>query len=189
MSRLCALVIGHKKYSSGAVNEKHGITEFDFNESLAMQIEKVGTDTQVQRIYRRTYKLLPEDINLLDPDFIVSLHCNAYNKRVSGTEVLFYHKSDMGKNVAEILQTNLVEHLGLSNRGIKPKTTEDRGGYLLRYTDAPCVIAEPFFIDNNRDFELVQADLDVLSETYAASIDEIAQIIPEETSPEDQILL
>ncbi|CAD7780068.1 hypothetical protein DMNBHIDG_02251 [Candidatus Methanoperedenaceae archaeon GB37] len=40
MSKLCALVIGHKKQSPGAVNVKAGITEFDFNEDLAMRIEK-----------------------------------------------------------------------------------------------------------------------------------------------------
>jgi hypothetical protein len=38
--KLCALVIGHKKSSPGAVNERAGISEFDFNEDLAIRIEK-----------------------------------------------------------------------------------------------------------------------------------------------------
>ena len=97
MSKLCALVIGHKKQSPGAVNVKAGITEFDFNEDLAMRIEKKLKSTQIQRVYRRTYKQLPDDINALNPDFIISLHCNAYNTEVSGTEVLYYHKSEKGK--------------------------------------------------------------------------------------------
>ncbi|MBW2636490.1 MAG: N-acetylmuramoyl-L-alanine amidase, partial [Deltaproteobacteria bacterium] len=57
--KLCALVIGHKKSSPGAVNERAGITEFDFNEDLAIRIEKKIRNAEVQRIYRRTYKELP----------------------------------------------------------------------------------------------------------------------------------
>ena len=146
--KLCALVIGHKKSSPGAVNENAGLTEFDFNDYLAIRIEKKVKKMRVQRIYRRTYKELPDDINTLNPDFIVSLHCNAFNGRASGTEALYYHKSEKGKKMAEILLNHLVEHLKLPDRGIKPKTAEDRGGLLLRYTKAPCLIAEPFFIDN-----------------------------------------
>ena len=162
MSKLCALVIGHKKRSSGAINVNSNLTEFDFNEDLALRIEKKVQKAEIQRIYRRTYKELPDDINALNSDFIISLHCNAFNTQVSGTEVLYYHKSQKGKKMAEILLTHLVEHLKLANRGIKPKMAEDRGGYLLRYTKAPCVIAEPFFIDNDDDLDRAQEDLDGL---------------------------
>ena len=177
MNYLCALVIGHKKDSPGAVNENHNLTEFDFNEDLALRIEREEIETNIQRVYRRTYELLPSDINLLDPNFIISLHCNAFNKEVSGTEVLYYHKSEMGKRIAELLQQNLTDFLELSDRGIKPKTAEDRGGYLLKYTKAPCVIAEPFFLDNDSDLERVQGNLNGLAETFARSIEEISQII------------
>jgi len=175
MSKLCALVIGHKKRSPGAKNAKANLTEFDFNEDLALRIERKIERTDIQRIYRRTYKELPDDINALNPDFIVSLHCNAFNGEVSGTEVLYYHKSQKGKKMAEILLSHLVEQLKLPNRGIKPKTTEDRGGYLLRYTNAPCVIAEPFFIDNDNDLAGTQEDMDGLVAAYAAAIEEISQ--------------
>ncbi len=177
--KLCALVIGHKKSSPGAVNERAGLSEFDFNEDLAIRIEKKVKKTEVQRIYRRTYKGLPDDINTLDPDFIVSLHCNAFNGRASGTEVLYYHKSEDGKKMAEILLNHLVEHLKLPNRGIKPKTAEDRGGPLLRYTKAPCVIAEPFFIDNDSDLSKAQEDEDIdeLAVAYTKAIEKISQIV------------
>ncbi len=175
--RLCALVIGHKKYSPGAVNEKLGITEFDFNDDLAVLIEKKVRLTNVQRIYRRTYRELPGDINALAPDFVVSLHCNAFNKKASGTEVLYYYRSAQGKKMAEVILRHLVDFLELPNRGIKPKTAEDRGGYLLRYTSAPCVIAEPFFIDNDKDLARALSDRDGLAEAYARAIDEISQTI------------
>lgn len=174
--KLCALVIGHKKSSPGAVNERAGLSEFDFNEDLAIRIEKKIRNAEVQRIYRRTYKELPDDINALEPDFVISLHCNAFNTQVAGTEVLYYHKSEKGKKMAEILLKYLLEHLKLPDRGIKSRMAEDRGGYLLRYTKAPCLIAEPFFIDNNSDLARAQEDLDGLAAAYAAAIDEVSQI-------------
>jgi N-acetylmuramoyl-L-alanine amidase len=144
---------------------------------LALRIEKKVQKTEVQRVYRRTHKELPDDINALEPDFIVSLHCNAFNTQVSGTEVLYYDKSEKGKKMAEILLKHLVEHLKLGNRGIKPKTAEDRGGYLLCYTKAPCVISEPFFIDNDDDLARAQEDLDGLALAYANTIEEISEVV------------
>ena len=79
----CALVIGHKKTSPGAVNKASGLTEFTFNERLAFDIESEVSGVEVQKIYRRTYQSLPSDINELAPDFIISLHCNAFNTEVS----------------------------------------------------------------------------------------------------------
>lgn len=172
----CALVIGHKKSSPGASNEM-GLTEFAFNEKLAMEIEDEVNDVVTQRIYRRTYNTLPSDINEFNPDFIISLHCNAFNKTASGTEVLYYHRSTKGKLMAEILNEKLLEALGLNNRGIKPKSAEDRGGYLLKSTVAPCVIAEPFFIDNNSDLKIVIDKRDALIKAYATSIESIANSI------------
>lgn len=173
----CALVIGHKKSSPGAVNESTGITEFEFNDKLATDIEAAVDGVIIQRIYRRTYQTLPDDINAYGPDFIISLHCNAFNKSASGSEVLYYHKSSNGKRMAEIVKGNLVAALGLQDRGIKARTVEDRGGSLLKYTNAPCVIAEPFFIDNDDDFAVANKKRDKLIEAYATSISQIANIL------------
>lgn len=175
--KLCALVIGHKKSSPGAVNKTSGITEFIFNDLLAQEIEREATGVLIQRVYRRTYNSLPSDINELHPDFIVSLHCNAYDTKVSGTEVLYYHRSTKGQRYAEILNEHLVQVLDLPNRGAKPKAAEDRGGYLLMNTDVPCVIAEPFFIDNNKDLKIAQENRGNLVAAYSFAISAIAHQI------------
>ena len=177
LKKLCALVIGHKKSSQGAVNSNYGITEFIFNEKLAQLIEEKVEAVQVQRVYRRTLEALPDDINELNPLFTISLHCNAFNGTASGTEVLYYHRSQTGKRIAEILQQRLVGCLGLQDRGVKPKTSEDRGGLLLRTTNAPCVIAEPFFIDNDQDLAKAQSNLEGLSNAYASAIKDISEIV------------
>lgn len=175
----CALVVGHKKSSPGAGNVGSGLTEFDFNDQLARMIDSGNGNTIIQRIYRRTYKSLPDDINACEPDFIISLHCNAYNTEASGTEVLYYHKSRDGEACAGILQRTLVGYLNLRDRGPKPKKAEDRGGYLLKYTNATCLISEPFFIDNDSDLARASQDLDGLAGAYIDAIDKIAAYIDE----------
>ena len=175
--KLCALVIGHKKTSPGASNKSSGLTEFEFNDSLAQQIEASVTNVRIQRVYRRTYNTLPEDLNQLDPDFIISLHCNAFNTEASGTETLYYHKSVKGKKIAKVLNDHFVSALGLKDRGIKAKSVEDRGGFLLKTTNAPCVITEPFFIDNDQDLNTVEANHTELVQAYSNSIEAIAEVI------------
>jgi len=176
----CALVIGHKKESPGAINKNSDLSEYQFNEKLAPMIEQKVKNTGIHRVYRKTYATLPGDINELDPDFIVSMHCNAYNGSASGSEVLYYHRSPMGKEIAGILLEKFVSGLGLPDRGIIACSAEDRGGYLLRYTKAPCVIAEPFFIDNDNDLERAMKNLDHLAEAYAVAIDEVSNLIETE---------
>ena len=172
----CALVVGHKESSQGAENKSKKVTEFIFNRQLAIDITNrlKCSDIEVVTIFRGdysgSYNDLPGKINRKHPDFIISLHCNAFNKQASGTEVLYYHKSKTGHMIARVLQENLVDALELNARGIKPKTSEDRGGYLLRYTRAPCVIAEPFFIDNDHDLDQAKIHYDWLVQAYADAI-------------------
>ena len=178
----CALVIGHKQSSQGAFNKTYDIHEFEFNEELAKRIEKkiliIYPTIEIIRIYRRTYSSLPSDINESNPDFVISLHCNAFNEKASGSEVLYYHGSANGNQYANILQEKFVKYLELPNRGIRPKTSEDRGGYLLKNTNAPCLIAEPFFIDNDKDYKIAGVvGYDKLVDAYRYAIIDIASII------------
>ena len=179
----CALVIGHKRGSPGAVNKTSGMTEFNLNEDLATDIIKSIENIdniEVVKVYRDTYRELPEKVNALDPDFIISMHCNAFNKQASGSEVLYYYTSLNSHAIAEVLQEKFIQHLGVKDRGTKPKSVEDRGGYLLYHTQAPCVIAEPFFIDNDEEFDLVvNQKRDNLVGAYTEAITEIAVLIDE----------
>ncbi|MBN7795300.1 N-acetylmuramoyl-L-alanine amidase [Parahaliea mediterranea] len=159
------------------MNEDSKVTEFDFNDALARDIEAKQGEVAIQRVYRRTYRSLPQDINELGPDFVVSLHCNAYNKRTSGSEVLYYHRSETGGQIAGMLNAKLVDALKNRNRGIRPRSAEERGGYLLRYTNAPCVIAEPFFIDNNEELANAKRRRRYLIKAYLEAIEEIGRLV------------
>lgn len=164
-----ALVVGHKERSPGACNS-NGLCEFEYNNQLVKLINKRLIDGKVEShiVYRNSYLDLPVKINEIEPSHIISFHCNAFNKKASGTEVLYYHRSSTAKVMARTLQDSIVGVLGLPDRGIKPKTAEDRGGYLLKYTHAPCVIVESFFIDNDNDLiigvELIEELADAISE-------------------------
>ena len=169
--RKCALIVGHKESSQGAVSPS-GITEFAYNQELAKLIKKYVERAEVVIVYRRTYEQLPDDVNQIKPDFAISLHCNAFNTKASGSEVLFYEKSSKGKELALKLQNEIVKVLGLPDRGIKTKTSEDRGGYLLKYVKAPAVILEPFFIDNPIDFVVGVEKRNAMAQAIAKVIDE-----------------
>ncbi len=169
--KLCAIIIGHKKQSPGAVSADQKVTEFEFNDALSRLIEERTKTVNIKRIYRTTYQQLPDDVNQTDADFAISLHCNAFNNEASGTEVLYYYKSKQGKVLASLLQEKLLAGLGLHDRGIKSRTSEDRGGYLLRYTKMPCVIAEPFFIDNPDDLAQAQSNIKDLADAYVTAIE------------------
>jgi N-acetylmuramoyl-L-alanine amidase len=86
---------------------------------------------------------------------------------------LYYYTSKKGKKIAQILLKEIVNALGLKSRGIKGKKKEERGGYLLYYTYAPCVIGESFFIDNNKDLLCAQKKFEKLASAYAKTIDKV----------------
>lgn len=173
-----ALVVGHSLDSRGAASSDGGKSEFCFNRSLVSDVQSEyitgSKNIECAAVFRNSYKTLPDKINKWSPHFIISFHCNAYDGKVSGTETLYYYKSIKGKRLAGIVQHRLLDTLGLPDRGIKPRTVEDRGGYLVRYTNAPCVIAEPFFIDNDDDLARATEVREQLVMAYVTAIRDYA---------------
>lgn len=154
-----ALVVGHSKDSQGACNCTYDICEWEFNDKLVRRIHGlVGDRCEPKIVYRDTYKALPDKVNALNPDFVICFHANAFDTKVSGTETLYYHKSKRGKLIAEIFQNKLVNTLKLNDRGVKARTVKQRGGYMLENVNAPCIILEPFFIDNDIECKKITRD-------------------------------
>ncbi len=184
-----ALVVGHSQKSKGAANKNYEVNEFDFNRALAHDIEhnfaEYNLVDEIVVIYRETnYLNLPFEINEYEPDFVISLHCNAYNTQASGCEMLYYYKSEVGKELARVFYNGLVNLLGNKDRGLKARSVEDRGGYLLRYTQAPCIIAEPFFIDNDSDFLNAKEKFESgeLTDVYCKCINEALKMMKEQNA-------
>ncbi len=174
-----ALIVGHKSRSPGAGNSARPVSEYGFNARLAVDIWEhfyYGlTPLTVEIIYRRTYASLPGDVNATKPDFAVAMHANAsVGHNATGTEVLYYHRSDAGAKVAAVFQDEFLKALGLRDRGIKPVDSEGRGGSLLKQVACPIVICEPFFIDNDSDLAIA-ADAD-LSGAYINAISNASEL-------------
>ena len=89
---------------------------------------------------------------------VISLHSNAFNQSAKGAETLYWPTRKKGCRLAQCIQNELVK-LGRTDRGIKPRDNL----YLLRKTAAPCVIVEPFFIDNDSEYEWAIANIDKLA--------------------------
>lgn len=168
------IVIGHSEKSKGARNPNTGLTEWDFNNEIAKGVyaRLLGVPgIQPVLVYRTTgYSALPYQINIERGHAILALHCNAYNTKAHGCEMLYYHSSSRSRKFASILQSSVQLVMQNANRGIKAKHSEDRGGHLLVATNAPCVIAEPFFIDNDKELEHALNVKPFLINAYADSI-------------------
>lgn len=184
-----AVIVGHSKEKQGAFNERSGVTEFEFNSDLAKELEAslIMRQSNVNSVivYRDELKTLPEKINKQFPDLVISLHCNAFDGKTSGCETLYYHESVEGKRAAKIFQERMVAVLDNRDRGILERDEEDRGGYILKYTNAPCLILEPFFIDKDEELDNAYDRFKKLADAIAAGIEEFFKPIAE--AKKDQI--
>jgi N-acetylmuramoyl-L-alanine amidase len=178
----CVLVIGHKASAPGGYCGGIGgkVSEFGFNDKLASLIQKhsdVKAEINIVRIDNipgGRFKALPDEVNRLNPDFVISLHCGNYNGTVSGSETFYHRLSKPGEHIADILQSNFVAVLGLLDRGVKPVELRERHAFLLTKVEAPCVVAVPFFIDNKSDCDVVgMGDDTKLLSCYVKAINEI----------------
>ena len=170
-----AIIIGHDEREQGAVSA-NGTTEFQYNSALADLMQSyMMTSTSLTPIilYRpdEGYSELPAKVNTVNPDVAIELHCNAFDKRASGTETLFCMWSDNGRILAQLMQDAAIKALGLNDRGIKPIFKLDRGGHFLHCTRAPAVITEPFFIDNQADFKAGTENIDRLAVEYVRALE------------------
>lgn len=166
-------MIGHSLDKQGASNPTTGMTEYLYNERLAKRIADrlaaVGDEPVI--VYRDVpYSRLPEKVNSVGADVVVSLHCNAFDTQASGSEALHYATSQTGKTLARSILDEVVSTLGLADRGVKACHEKDRGGMLLRYTWRPCVILEPFFIDNDSDLRVGVDKYDELADAICRGL-------------------
>lgn len=168
-----ALIVGHSQKSQGASNA-NGMTEWAFNHVLANLVaNRLMTSGMVKPvlIHRDTYSGLPDKVNKTGSDIAVSFHANAFNTEATGSEVLYWHTSKDGRRLADIMQFAATDALGLTDRGIKTRRMNGRGAYILHETAMPCVIVEPFFIDNSADLKVAMEKQCELAKNYAHAIE------------------
>ncbi len=155
MSKI-AVYAGHGGSDYGAV--ANGLYEKDFalevSNYLTAELRRRGYEV----INNRTTDVdrnLNADIRLANRenvDAVIEIHLNS-NEGIpgSGTET-YYSVTGKGRELAEAINTNLVA-LGFRDRGIKTYPNFFGQDYLgiIRYTNAPAVLVELFFINNPSD--------------------------------------
>jgi N-acetylmuramoyl-L-alanine amidase len=152
-----ALVVGHNSKSRGAFSEFLGETEFDFYKQVALEIkDKFQNSVDVIfRNYKGSYEAeMQEVIDIIGDnyDFVVELHFNSFNGIASGCEVLHWHSSKSGIELAERFIKATKEIIGNNIRGrIEIKSSSDRGGYGIVKSKPPYILVEPFFGDSAID--------------------------------------
>lgn len=189
---VCALVVGHRRSSQGAVSAD-GRTEWSFNRALAKRIKEEVEGVEVVIVYRdddeRGYTKLPAKVNDTGADAAIAMHFNSFEERpgqpeVSGSEMLYWQGSEGGQRLADLLLAEVLETLNLPNRGLKPTRRRHpdgpmqgrimRGSWILMKTAMPCVLAEPFFGDNPHDWQRATERMDLLASAYARAIEQYA---------------
>lgn len=168
------LIVGHQPWAKGAANmgapdPADDVYEFDFNMPLVMAVH---TGLIAFGVTAEADFYTPAGGNVARwsgaSRLLVEFHCNAFNGSASGSETLYAQGSNEGFRAAECVQEQVVQELGLPDRGckaIRPDRDADgrwrhRGAYLIHGVSQVALIPEPFFIDNDKDLKRAQdADL------------------------------
>ena len=170
-----ALHLGHRQGRTGAYNKSRDISEYSFNTLLMnlvygklLSFNKKDLNMNLYTDF--TLEKSIDALNNTQNDLIVSFHSNAYNESVSGTEVLYLEGTILSRNYAEIMQGFLIDSLHINDRGIKGLIPLDRGYKFVKETRDPCIIIEPFFIDNDFDLTIAIANFNLLVHQIALGI-------------------
>nr|DAT56277.1 MAG TPA: Cell wall hydrolase autolysin [Caudoviricetes sp.] len=107
-----------------------------------------------------------ETANEWGADIFVSIHCNAASGTARGTEVECYNRMSNGGNLAQCIQSQLINSIDTVDRGVKEMTDL----LVLRYTDMPAVLVETAFIDNDDDMLVLVEHWDDIARAIARGV-------------------
>lgn len=146
---------GHGGSDSGAVG--NGLQEKDINllicNKLGSLLNSKGIAIKYSRLHD-SYVSLEErarQANEYGADLFISVHTNAFNGSVTGTEC-FTHPNDVDKTktLSKNITSSISNTLKLFNRGHKESDFA-----ILRLTKMPALLIETAFIDNFNDAKLL----------------------------------
>lgn len=163
--KLIVIDPGHGGYDNGATGF-NGTLEKDINLAIALKLSNYLKEAGYNILLTRsddTFVSLKDRsaaANNANADIFISIHCNvSLNHEAGGTEVLtepvssnpVYNQQEDSKRLAGLVQNELVKILGLKDRGVK-----DQDLSVCRETNAPAILIETAFIDNNYEEELMK---------------------------------
>lgn len=163
----------------GAVNAEYNITEADtvkeIGELTASYLRKAGVECIVMQSDNicgesPNYPNVVALANNEDVDYVISIHCNSHaNKSANGVECWVYPGSSKGTRIASTILNQIVNSLGMTNRGIK----ESSSLMILRHPNAPAVLVELGFISNDDDVEKLMYNKDDFARAIARGVTDL----------------
>jgi N-acetylmuramoyl-L-alanine amidase len=163
-----ALVVGHGYDKRGAYNKTWAISEWDYNWTLTKEIAK----RLESKYYVRRYCSTESRVSISDIEFCdltIGFHCNAFDGRASGCEMLTIEDKHDGQ--LGLLTQEIAKVLDIPDRGVKKILPGDRGYFFLSNIQSGGIITETFFIDNDYDLGKGIAYLKKLADIYALTIE------------------
>ncbi len=182
---LVALCVGHSRkingHPEGGAVSVGAVSEWTYNRELAGMIRDILAESRVaSRIYSdydggwygTAQRWLASVLRLDHVTLAIELHFNASDSpAATGHEWLYWGTSKAGKRLAESIAAEMSLALPeLKSRGIKPKTSSDRGAEFLKGTHCPAIIAEPFFGSNPTDWQTAVERKPAIARAIAAGI-------------------
>lgn len=136
----------------------NGMQEKNLTLTIAQKIEQELQGSGIKVYMTRNSDVYPENSTRAQTandiaDLMVSIHINSGPETANGTETLYQvHANDSSarltsKQLAEILQANMISATGNTNRGVKLRTDL----LILNRTTVPSAIVEVIFITNTGD--------------------------------------
>ena len=148
---------GHGGSDTGSVGQT-GVKEKDVDLAVALKLGKILQDNGVNVVYTRKSDTVEwnKDTDLKSrfdvsnnskADFFVSIHCNVYPEKPSanGIEIYYLESDNIGKELSQAVQDELVSNTGLADRKIKAGLPQHE---ILRGTAASPILVELGFITN-----------------------------------------
>ncbi|ORT99028.1 N-acetylmuramoyl-L-alanine amidase [Anaerovibrio sp. JC8] len=157
----------------GACNSATGLRECDVALNVGKLVEHYLNAVGIETVLLQSDDLYEvcSEANNLDADLFISIHCNSVESPYAeGTETWYCYGSWYGKQLADCIQSQIVDHLGTVNRGVKMATPHKNGLYVLTNTDMPAILVELAFISNEDDEKLLRFNQDEFARAIARGV-------------------
>ncbi|MYL53990.1 SH3 domain-containing protein [Pontibacillus yanchengensis] len=142
---------------SGGAKEKE--INLDVAQRVAENLKELGATPILVRDNDRfvTLKGRVEYAKEVKGDLFVSVHTNAASPAAKGAETFYsenkYSNVREGRLLATTIQNQLVDTVGMADRGVKASDF-----YVIRHNTLPSVLVELGFVTNNDDFKKLTSD-------------------------------
>lgn len=157
---------GHGGYDSGAVGPS-GLYEKNVTLAVTLKLGKILQEKGMDVVYTRTSDKVSWPANVGDDlqarcdisdaagsNYFVSIHANSADASgARGIETYYYSQNLAGKQLAQSIQTELINKTDLIDRGVMTANF-----YVIKNTAAPSVLAEVGFISNPTEEALLATD-------------------------------